>query len=83
MDRRISKIRKAGLSLATDNVAVLFIAEQPDSDLGDGACFLFGGKDTPTADLCLRGTLNELKRHAAQMGLELNFTLSHIAKEAK
>ena len=82
-DRRIRKIRSQALDLALSGVDVMFVAETPDDELGQGACYLFGNEDSPTAFLCARRCLNELKHHLAKVGVELEFNISVDEKKAK
>lgn len=80
----INKIRRQAIMMSAGGADVLFVADNPDSPVGNGASFLFGSmKETPSAFLCARRLLNELKYHMAQNGLELNYTLSQMEKEEK
>lgn len=73
----INKIRRQALMMSIKGADVLFVADNPESPVGDGAAFLFGSmKETPSAFLCARRLLNELKHHLEKTGLELNYTLT-------
>ena len=80
-DRRIRKIRSQALDLALVGGAdVLFVAEVPDDPVGEGAVYLFGNENSPTAYLCARRTLNELKHHLKKAGLNLDYTITQMEK---
>lgn len=80
-DKRIKRIRRQALDLALFGGAdVLFVAEIPDDPVGQGAVYLFGNENSPTAFLCARRTLNELKHHLKKAGLNLDYTITPIAK---
>ena len=82
-DKRIKRIRRQALDLALFGGAdVLFVAEMPDDPVGQGAVYLFGNENSPTAFLCARRTLNELKHHLKKAGLNLDYTITPIAKGA-
>ena len=82
-DRRIRKIRSQALDLALLGGAdVLFVCEVPDDPVGKGAVYLFGNENSPTAFLCARRTLNELKHHLKKAGLDLDYTITPIEKGA-
>lgn len=82
-DRRIRKIRSQAVDLALSGADVLFVCEVPDDQLGQGAVYLFGNEESPTAFLCARRCLNELKHHLSKVGVELEFKLSVNEKKAK
>lgn len=82
-DKRIKKIRRQAVDLALFGGAdVLFVAEMPDDPVGQGAVYLFGNESSPTALLCARRTLNELKHHLKKVGLDLDYKITPIEKEA-
>ena len=82
-DKRIRQIRNRALDLALFGGAdVLFVAEMPDDPVGQGAVYLFGNENSPTAFLCARRTLNELKHHLKKAGLDLDYTITPIEKGA-
>ena len=77
--RRMAKIRRNALGLMIEHGSdVLFVAESPDMDLGDGACFLFGVGDYID---CARRLLNELKHKMGKTGIELDFRLTKIGED--
>ena len=83
-DKRIRQIRKRAIDLVLfDGADVLFVAEIPDDPVGQGVAYLFGGKNSPTAFLCARRTLNELKHHLKKAGLNLEYTITQMEKESE
>lgn len=82
-DKRIKRIRRQALDLALFGGAdVLFVAEMPDDPVGQGAVYLFGNENSPTAYLCARRTLNELKHHLKKAGLNLDYTITQMERRA-
>lgn len=74
---RIHKIRRQAILMSIEGADVLFVADNPDSPVGNGASFLFGSmNETPSAFLCARRLLNELKCHMEKNGFEFDYTLS-------
>ena len=82
-DKRVKRIRRQALDLALFGGAdVLFVAEMPDDPVGQGAVYLFGNEKSPTAFLCARRTLNELKHHLKKAGLNLDYTITQMERRA-
>ena len=77
-DRRIKKIRELALDLTLCGGAdVMFIAELPDDPIGKGAVYVFGSSaGGPSAMMCARRTLNELKHHLRKIGLDFEYQLT-------
>lgn len=83
MDPRVRKIRRKMLSLSLSGIDVMFVAENPERPVGEGATFIFGSvKDEPIFHLCARRLLNELKQQLAKKGMELDYTITPRVKEA-
>ena len=83
MDPRVRKIRRNMLSLSLSGIDVMFVAENPEHPVGEGATFLFGSvKDEPIFHLAARRLLNELKQQLDMAGLELSYTIAPKVKEA-
>ena len=81
-DKRVRQLRKKALDLALCGADVLVVAEIPGDPVGEGSVYLFGNEDSPTAFLCARRLLNELKHHLKKTGLNLDYTITPIEKEA-
>lgn len=73
--RRIDRIRRNAIGLLFETGSdVLFVAEEPDMELGKGACFLFGQGECID---CARRLMNELKHRYKKLGIEFDY---HLAK---
>lgn len=77
-NRRVRKIRSQAIKLAFFGGAeVLFVAERPDDEIGEGAALLLGS-DIDAA----RRILNELKHHFKNAGLDLDYRIKEIKERA-
>lgn len=81
---RIDKVRKQAVFLAASGHDVLFVSKDPEDDLGEGPCLVFGSmNEEPDAFLCVRRLLNELNAHLIDHGLELEFTIRQLRREER
>ena len=61
MDRRIRKIRNQALLLSLSGIDVMFVAENPEHPVGDGATFLFGSDNVFVAKNIRKNNSNFLE----------------------